>query len=570
MIEDVNAVAAEYWEFQLRTSPSTAHMLGDYRRAAEFEDVSREAEDARIAEARSFARRAAAIPTDGLGTQDRITRDVLLFDATVTADAEASRLKEIEVDSVHGPQATLPLRISKLSVPSAEVAEAMVEKFRGIARMFVDLGERHREGIARGRTPVDFAVRGSIDQIDAWLARPVDDDPLLAAVQVPGTDHADGWHERLREAVEREVRPALAGYRDVLHGEVLAHARTDDHCGLTWIPDGDEAYARAVRLHTTLGMGPREIHEIGLQQVERLAGEYRELGSAVLGTDDLERILNGLRSDPALHHTDGTAIVAAAAAALARAAAAMGDWFGTLPKSGCDVEGTTSGAQAFYFPPAQDGSRGGVFFMNTTDPSGWGRFDIESTAYHEGIPGHHLQIAISGELEGLPAFRRHGWVTAYGEGWGLYAERLADEMGLYTTPLDRLGMLSADSMRACRLVVDTGMHALGWSREQAVAYMVENSPMRESHVRAEIDRYINDPGQALAYMIGRLEIQRIRARAERTLGGRFDIRAFHDALLTSGSMPLPLLDEHVGAWVASLDGTAHDGAGARRVPTGTV
>ncbi len=570
MIEDVNAVAADYWEFQLRASPSTAHLLGDYRRAAEFEDMSRAAEDARIAEARSFAARAAAIPMEGRGTQERITRDVLVFDATVTADVEEARLQEIEVDPVHGPQATLPLRISKLSVPSAEVAEAMVEKFRGIARMFVELGERHREGIARDRTPVDFAVRRSIDQIDAWLAHPADDDPLLAAVQLAGTEPADGWHERMRDVVAREVRPALAGYRDVLRDEVLARARPDDRCGLTWLPDGDEAYARTIRLHTTLGLDPREIHEIGLQQVDRLAGEYRELGSAVLGTDDLERILDGMRSDPALHHTDGSAIVEAARVALSKATTAMGDWFGTLPRSGCEVEGTTSGAQAFYFPPAQDGSRGGVFFMNTADPSGWGRFDIESTAYHEGIPGHHLQIAIASELEGLPAFRRHGWVTAYGEGWGLYAERLADEMGLYTTPMDRLGMLSGDSMRACRLVVDTGMHALGWSRERAVAYMVEHSPMRESHVRAEIDRYINDPGQALAYMIGRLEIQRIRARAQRALGDRFDIRAFHDALLTSGGMPLPLLDEHVGAWIASQAGGAQDGAANRRMPTGTA
>jgi len=187
--------------------------------------------------------------------------------------------------------------------------------------------------------------------------------------------------------------------------------------------------------------------------------------------------------------------------------------------------------------------------MNTSDPSGWGRYQIEATAYHEGIPGHHLQLAISTELEGIPEFRKHSFIPAYGEGWGLYTERLSDEMGLYSTPLDRMGMLSADSMRACRLVVDTGMHAMGWSRRKAIDYMVANSPMRESHVTAEIDRYAVTPGQALAYMLGRLEIQRIRGEAEIALGDRFDIKAFHDAVLGRGAMPLPVLARHVAAWV---------------------
>jgi uncharacterized protein (DUF885 family) len=344
----------------------------------------------------------------------------------------------------------------------------------------------------------------------------------------------------------------MARYRSILHDEILPHARPDEQCGLAWLPDGEQAYARAIRLYTTLELSPQEIHDIGRREVGRLAQEYRELGAAALDTADLGRIFEGLRSDPALRHTNGAEIVAAAAAALRKARAGMGDWFATLPRADCKVEETTSGAMAFYFQPAQDGSRGGVFFMNTAAPGAWGRFEIESTAYHEGIPGHHLQIAISGELSGLPEFRKHAWVTAYGEGWGLYAERLADEMGLYGTPLDRLGMLSNDSLRACRLVVDTGLHALGWSRTQAVAYMVANSPMDEGHLRAEVDRYVGSPGQALAYMLGRLEIQRLRAEAEARLGERFDIRAFHDTVLTSGPLPLPALARVVEEWSVSL------------------
>ncbi len=349
--------------------------------------------------------------------------------------------------------------------------------------------------------------------------------------------------------IETDVRPAMATYRDTLRDQVRPHARPDERVGLTWLADGEAIYDTMIRYHTTLTKTAQEIHDIGRQQIEKLAGEYRALGKEVLGTDDVPEIFRRMREDPALHHTNGDDIVAASKQALAKATAATRDWFGILPKAGCDVEATQSGAIAFYFPPAKDGSRGGVFFMNTSDPEGWGRYQIEATSYHEGIPGHHLQLAISTELENVPEFRKRAFIAAYGEGWGLYSERLADEMGLYSTPLDRMGMLEADSMRACRLVVDTGMHALGWSRQQAIDYMVANSPMAVGHVTAEIDRYAVTPGLALAYMIGRLEIQRIRRDAEAALGPAFDIKGFHDTVLGSGLMPLPILDRVVRAWV---------------------
>lgn len=551
MTDDVDALAAEYHEFRLRVQPTWAHLQGDYRFADRFEDLSRAAEDGQIDEAREFARRAAAIAEDGQGAQERITREMIAWDATVRSDLASSRLTEFGVDPIFGPQAMLPVRIPKLSLPSAEVAEAMAGKFRGIAAMFRALADRHREGLARGRTPADFAARQTIGQLDAWLARPLADDPLLVVAEPIGVADREAWLGRLLQVIDAEIRPAMSVYRDVLRDEVLPHVRPDEQCGLTWLADGAEAYERAIRLYTTLPLSAQEIHEIGLRQVESLADEYRALGPEVIGSADLARIFEGLRSDPALHHTNAEDVVAASRAALAKAKAAMGDWFGIVPKADCDVEATPNGAIAYYFPPAKDGSRGGVFFMNTAQPSEWGRYQIEATAYHEGIPGHHLQLAISGELETIPEFRKRAFIAAYGEGWGLYTERLADEMGLYTTPLDRMGMLSADSMRACRLVVDTGMHAFGWSRRRAIDYLMENSPMREGQVSAEVDRYAVTPGQALAYMIGRLEIQRIRADAEAALGDRFDIRAFHDTVLGSGPMPLPTLDRLVRDWVSA-------------------
>jgi uncharacterized protein (DUF885 family) len=550
-VTDLGELATAYYDFRQRVGPTSAHLEGDYRFADRFDDASRETEDREIAEGLDFVRRADAIPEYGLGGQDRITRSMLAWDAGIRAERAGSRLAEFAVNPIFGVQAMLPVWVPKLSLPTAEVAEAMLGKYHGIATVFRDLGDRLREGVANRRTPAAFAVRMSVEQLDAWLARPLDDDPLLGVAPTPGLADREAWLGRLRDVIAGDVRPAMAAHRDLLRDEVLPRARSDEQVGLTWLADGDAVYDSAVRYFTTLPLSAQEVHEIGLRQVASLAEEYRALGPQVLGTSDLPRILEGLRSDPALHHTNADDIVAASQTAMAKAKAAMGGWFGVLPRADCTVEATKRGAIAFYFPPVRDGSRGGVFFMNVSEPTEWSRFDIEATAYHEGIPGHHLQVAIALELETVPDFRKRAWIAAYGEGWGLYAERLADEMGLYSSPLDRMGMLAADSMRACRLVVDTGMHAFGWSRRRAIDYMLENSPMGEGHVTSEIDRYAVLPGQALAYMVGRLEIQRIRASAEVALGPRFDIRAFHDTVLGSGLLPLPMLDRLVRDWVAA-------------------
>jgi uncharacterized protein (DUF885 family) len=547
MSDELDQLADDLYDYRLRTAPTWAHTIGEYRYAAGFEQVSRAAEEAAAAEARALADRADAIDEGDLGEQDRITRSMIAWDATSRADLLDGRTAEFGANPIFGVQASLGVYVPKFAVPDADVAEAMVGKFGAVATYFHDAAERHREGLASGRTPAEFAVGQTVEQLDKWLATPVHDDPMLAVQDPPTGVDAARWHERLLAVVQKQVRPAAEHYRDVLRDEVAPHARPDERCGLTYLPDGDDLYAKAAVYYTTTDKSPQEIHEIGLQQVASLADEYAALGPEVVGSDDVPTVLGALRDDPALHHVNGDDIVADSKTAMAKARAAMGDWFGRLPKSDCDVEATTSGAIAYYFAPPKDGSRGGVFFMNVSDPEGWGRFEIEGTAYHEGIPGHHLQLAIAAELDDVPEFRKRAFIAAYGEGWGLYTERLADEMGLYSTPLDRMGMLSADSMRACRLVVDTGMHALGWSRDRAIDYMLTNSPMRRGPVTAEIDRYAVTPGQALSYMIGRLEIQRIRREAEQRLGGSFDIKAFHDAMLDSGPMPLGLLDQVVSA-----------------------
>jgi uncharacterized protein (DUF885 family) len=467
--------------------------------------------------------------------------------ATASADMLETPLTGLAADPVHGIQASLPLLVGLLSVPDATVAEQMPAKLRAAGSHLQQLAERVRDAAASGWVSPEFAVRETIAQVEAALGRPLEDDPVVAAVQVPEGVDADELRAALRTAVEESVRPGFAAFRDALRA-VLADARPEDRCGLSWLPGGDEAYDATLRYYTTTDKSAQEIHEIGLAQVAKLADEYRALGPDVVGTDDLEKIFAAMREDPALHFETGEELVEQSRVALARAESVMGQWFDVVPKAPCAVQGTEIGAKAFYFPPATDGSRGGTFFVNTSDARSWGRFELEAMAFHEGVPGHHLQLSIAAELpDSIPEFRKHVHNSAYSEGWGLYTERLSDEMGLYSAPVDRMGMYSADSMRACRLVVDTGLHALGWSRQQAIDYMVANSPLNDGVCRPEIDRYICNPGQATSYMVGRLEIQRMRREAEQRQGDRFDVRRFHSAVLSSGSLPLDVLDRVVAA-----------------------
>ena len=547
---DLTALADEFWTGYLAAEPTEAHLLGHYPTTGRYEDASRRAEDAEIARLRQVADRAEGLDAAALDDAERTTRAVLVSSTRTRADLLEARLAEISADPIFGPQSGLPLILGMLGLPDAAVADAMPDVLAGAGAWFAATADRHREGLARGWAPAEFAVRGVVAQIDETLATPLDEDPFVAALRPPEGIDVAAWRSRLSDAARDHLRPGLAAYRDVLRDEVLPHARPDDQVGLTHLQGGDEAYARTLRYFTTTGRSALDIHDTGLAQVESLAAEYRRLGAEALGTSDVTEIFERMRDDPTLHFTRGKELVTASETAMARAWAAIPGWFETLPQAPCVVEGTTTGAKAFYFPPASDGSRGGTFFINVSDPTSWGTFELEAMAFHEGIPGHHLQLAIAGELTGVPEFRKHLHNSAYAEGWGLYTERLSDEMGLYSSAVDRMGMFAADSMRACRLVVDTGLHAFGWSREQAVQYMVANSPLAEGVVRPEVDRYIVAPGQATSYMVGRLEIQRMRAEAEQRQGDAFQVKQFHSAVLDSGSLPLGVLDDVVRARLA--------------------
>ncbi|WP_051815397.1 DUF885 domain-containing protein, partial [Glycomyces tenuis] len=367
------------------------------------------------------------------------------------------------------------------------------------------------------------------------------------------------WRASAAELVERRVRPALGRWRTALEEELLPAARPDERVGVCHVPGGEAGYLAAARQFTTTDLTPEQIHRIGLEGVERVREEFAEIGVRALGAGGADEVIARLRGDLSLRYERAEDIVADVAEALRRAEAALPEAFLDYDIAPCEVrvvpEAAAKGSTlAYYTVPALDGSRPGVHWVNTYEPQTRSRFEYEALAFHESVPGHHLQFALGQRLEGLPLFRRFSYVTAFGEGWGLYTERLADEIGLYSGDLARLGMVSFDAWRSCRLVVDTGMHVFGWSRERAVAFMRDNTALSEVNIANEVDRYIAWPGQALAYMVGRRHIGLLRERARAELGSAFDLRHFHDRILSSGSMPLETMTGVVEDWIAERRG----------------
>ena len=549
MNRDIAELAERYFQVTMDASPFDATMFGVPGWDAEVPDLSEAAEaetDGRLAD---LQRRLAAIDGGRLGPQDRITLAMLERGLADHRAELAARWPEVTVSATgSGIQTAVLGLVPKVSLATADQAADYQERCAKLAGCLDQAGDRLRAGLAKGRTPPALGVRAAVRQLDVYLAAGTEgDDPLLTPTPPAGVD-AGRFRDRLAEVVAGSVRPAMARYRDLLAGPVLERARPDDRCGLAHLGDGEAVYRAAVAHHTTTDRDPAELHRLGLDLVAGLAEEYRELGRRVLGTGDMDQVLARLRDDPGLRFATGAEILQSGRDALDRAVAALPAIVGRVPRAGCRVDEMSAyeardAVLGYYQPPA--GGQPGVHWLNTSAPETRTRYEYEALAFHESVPGHHLQFALAQELEELPRFRRFGYVTAFSEGWALYTERLADELGLYSGDLERFGMLSFDSWRACRLVVDTGLHQLGWSRDQAIDYLLANSALTRTNVENEVDRYVAWPGQALAYMVGRLELVRLRELAQARLGGRFDLRAFHDVVLGTGGVPLSVLAQVV-------------------------
>ncbi|MDP2350159.1 MAG: DUF885 domain-containing protein [Chloroflexota bacterium] len=555
----LGALAGAYWETFLETHPLFATALGDPR----FDDRLADPTPAGIAAARArytgLLADVDAIDGDALGDEDRVTRDALREALSADIAERDAGLIEWNVDPLEGVPADF------LNVPDYQRLDTpgngrhMVERWRAMAGYADEHIASLRRSLVDGRVACRAPVERTIDILGELLATREESWPLLAPLRRlswPGwtTAERQRFADGLRATVGDEIRPAFARLRETLNDEILPAARPNERPGMGHVPGGEAGYRALVRLHTSLEIEPAELHRVGLAEIARIDADLDELAGRTIGTASLADALVALRGDPVLHFSSRDEVFDKAASSLERATAAIPDWFGRLPVAACDVVRMAPHEEAhstiaYYRQPAPGGSRPGQYYINTGAPETRPRYEAEALAYHESIPGHHLQIAISQELPDLPDFRRHLGPTAFFEGWGLYTERLADEMGLYSGDLDRIGVLSFDAWRAARLVVDTGMHALGWPRERAIEFMREHTALAPNNIANEVDRYIVMPGQALAYKTGQLEMLRLRAEAAERLGVSFDIRDFHDTLLGSGALALTALRGIVSAWV---------------------
>jgi uncharacterized protein (DUF885 family) len=532
----ITELADQFFDVLLERFPIAASFMGLPGHDDRLTDFGTAAEQRFLAAVTAIATQAQAVPDEGLSPSDRITKRIIAHEAAETAAQIEGRYLEFTVsDLMLTPVAGL--LSSLIDVP---LSDDFPKRLAAVPSVLETIAQRQRGGLADGLTPVAHLVRQAIEFLDRHLT----------------TVDAFVRSEACRTVVTERVAPAIKAYRDFLAAEMLPRGRDTEHAGLCWLPGGDERYAAAVRQHTTTALTPDELHQLGLDVIDGLAREYVTLGTAVFGLSDLQEIFHRLRDDPALRWSTAEEMVAAAEVAVRRAEAAAPAWFRRLPASPCAVAPYPPSVPAST-PPAYrhgsiDGSRPGTYHVNTAVPTESVRYKNEVTSFHEAVPGHHLEVSNAKSRTELPMLRRTGSVTAYREGWALYSERLADEMGLYSDDLSRLGMLMMDSTRAGRLVADTGLHAKGWSRQQAIDYLLANTPMAPHHVVSEVDRYLAAPGQALAYMVGRLEIQRLRRDAEARLGDRFDIRDFHEAVLGEGPVPLSVLAELIEEWVASV------------------
>lgn len=551
---------SDHWEDAMARSPLTATSLGDHRYDDRLDAHSPAAGEASRAQRDRFLARAKAIPAASLSPADATTLELFVETLEASKGADVCRGDEWGLSARSNATTVLGSLADLQPVVTEPDTVNYVARVHGMPTYVDEDIANLALGVASARTPNATSVALVISQLDALLAQPVADWPVASPLSAPrpgiGATAEQRFHDALLAALGGEVRPALVRYRAFLSDTLLPASRGPDRDGVWALPDGEACYAAQVRVHTTLASNPADLHQVGLDELARIHAEMRVLGQSLFGISDLATLIEKLRTDPALRFRSAAEILEKANANLAAAKARIPAFFGHLPVADCEVRPIPDYEAPYtyigYYHQLVPGEQPGYYYVNTYQPETRTTFEASVLAFHESIPGHHLQIAIGRELPEMPAFRNNLEISAFQEGWALYTERLADEMGLYATDLDRLGMLSFDSWRASRLVVDTGIHAMRWDRAKAEAFMLANTALAPNNIHNEVDRYITWPGQALAYKTGQITIRELRAEAEAKLGDRFSLPAFHDVVLGGGSVTLPMLQRRVRAYEAEV------------------
>jgi uncharacterized protein (DUF885 family) len=552
----LNALFEEYWQATMERSPEYASVLGDMRYNDRISDYSVKAENAWLAREDEFLMKLAAIDPTGFTDQEKISCDLLL--RQFADDAEAAGFKEWEMplDQMSGIHTTYPQLVARLSFTTVKDYDDWIARLHALPKAFEQVTTNMSIGMEDGRVPPRYLLEKALDQVKELANEKPEDSPLALPLKSFPAAIKPAERERIKaemlDAIGKEVLPAYKRFARFLEVSYIPAGRAEP--GISALPDGAKYYAFSILRTTTTDLNAAQIHQIGLDEVKRDEAQMLAIAQK-LGFADLPSFRASLKTNPKLHPASPEALLAAYRGYLGPMQAQLPKYFGRLPKAPFEVDAVPeymekTSAPAYYEAGTPDGSRPGRLRIDTYNVASRNLYSVEAIAYHEGLPGHHLQISIAQELTGIPTFRKHQHYTGYVEGWGLYSERLGKDVGFYQDPYSDYGRLEADIWRAIRLVVDTGVHSQHWTRQQMVDYFHEHSNIDETSIQAEVDRYIAWPSQALAYKIGQLKILELRERAKSALGNNFDLRAFHDQVLDTGALPLDVLSERIDAWIA--------------------
>jgi len=547
----------DFFQNSLASSPTSAIMRGYKEYFDQIEDLSEETFDKEEQLVNKFISRLEKIDLNTLSHREKITHGMLEFALSSNKDALLDKNWEFGA-GVSGFTGYLIDYNQRLFIPDVESADLLLKRLELYDRLFTQIAQVQKEGLLNSRVATKRNLLRTIDQLENYLNTPLEKDTLLLvnfSTDV-GELEISNWKEKAKKIIETNVRPAVLAYLDQLREEHLPKGRTDEQSGIVWIEGGEETYLRALRRYTGhKDTTVQEVHNIGISEIERLKTEFFEIGKNVFSdANSPEEVIYKMQTEPAMRYESKEQMLQIAEDTIERSYKPLDKWFTVFPKSPCKVlpappESEQHAPPAYYVAPLPDGSRDGTYFLNTYKPETKSIFEAESVAFHEAIPGHHLDRTIAVELQDVPDFQRYVASTAFVEGWGLYAEQLANEMGLYSNDVQQLGRLGNDAWRGCRLVLDTGMHGMGWSREKAIEFFRANSPIEEINANIETDRYIAWPGQACSYKMGQLKIEELRRKAENELGKNFDIRYFHDEVLCDGGITLPILENKIKEFI---------------------
>jgi uncharacterized protein (DUF885 family) len=556
----LSALFTEIWDDRMKHSPEYASILGDKRYNDQLSDYSVDEVNASLARGRIFLERLSTIDTTGLSGQEQLSKNLMLRDLTDVQEGARFKEWEMPVNQFSGFHTELPRTVSELPFDTVKDYDDYIARLKQVPRVFSQNMTNMQLGMDERRVPPAYLLEKVLTQTQTLADQKPEDSPFaLPLKKFPKTISAADQKRisgEVLDEIKTDVLPMYQRFAKFLKAQYIPAGRKDP--GAWALPEGDAYYAFRVRRSTTLNKTPAEIHQIGLDEVKRDEAEMLAIVKK-LGFADIKSFSAALKTNPKEHPASGEALLSAYKGYIAQMQPKLAGLFGTLPKAKLEVLPVPAfiekdQAAAYYDEGSVDGSRPGRVYVNTYNAAERSLASVEAVAYHEGIPGHHLQISIAQELTGLPTFRKHSYYTAYTEGWALYSERLGKEIGFYEDPYSDYGRLEADIWRAIRLVVDTGVHSQHWSRQQMVDFFHEHSAIDETNIQAEIDRYIAWPGQALGYKMGQLKILELRQKAEKALGPKFDLKAFHDVVLDAGALPMDSLEQQVDAWIATQKG----------------